>query len=110
MPYVRRDSEGRIASLHREPDQPDQEFLEANDPEARSFVGADGGHFAALDADFVRVIEDVIDVLILRNVINISDFPPEAQTKLLTRKGMRERLGQQTLRLFGDAGQGGGVI
>jgi hypothetical protein len=114
MPYVRRDPEGRIASLHRDADEPGQEFLEAGDPQLLGFVsvrdGTSGASFAALDADFVRVIEDVIDVLIVRNVINISDFPAEAQTKLLDRKGLRERLGQRTLHLFGEGGQGDGVI
>jgi hypothetical protein len=60
--------------------------------------------FAELDADFVRVIEDVIDVLILRNVIQITDFPPEVQAKLMTRKGLREGLARQSVPLLLDPG------
>ncbi len=116
MPYVRRDEQGRITSVHGSADSPEHEFLPAGDPQLTAFVGArepaDGSAFATLDAGFVRVIEDVIDALIVRNVINITDFPAEVQTKLLTRKGLRDRLGQQSLRLFGegDGGSGSGVI
>jgi hypothetical protein len=58
--------------------------------------------FARLDADFVRVIEDVIDTLIARNVINITDLPDQAQAKLFARKSFRERTGRNALKLFGD--------
>jgi hypothetical protein len=63
--------------------------------------GGDG--FAKLDADFVRVIEDVIDTLIARHVINITDLPAEAQAKLFARKSFRERAGRNALDLFGDS-------
>jgi hypothetical protein len=58
--------------------------------------------FARLDADFVRVIEDVIDTLIARHVINITDLPDQAQAKLFARKSFRERAGRNALKLFGD--------
>ena len=61
-----------------------------------------GDGFASLDADFIRVIEDVIDTLISKNVINITDLPLEAQTKLFGRKGYRERATKDALKLFGD--------
>ena len=62
---------------------------------------ADDG-FARLDADFVRVLEDVIDTLIARHVINITDLPDQAQAKLFARKSFRERAGRNALKLFGD--------
>jgi hypothetical protein len=68
----------------------------ANAPEA-----TDDG-FVRLDADFVRVIEDVIDTLIARNVLNITDLPDQAQAKLFARKSFRERTGRNALKLFDD--------
>lgn len=62
--------------------------------------------FLRLDADFVRVIEDVIDTLIARNLINITDLPEPAQAKLFARKSFRERAGSNALKLFDDAGAG----
>jgi hypothetical protein len=58
--------------------------------------------FARLDADFVRVLEDVIDTLIARNIINITDLPEQAQAKLFARKSFRERAGRNALKLFED--------
>jgi hypothetical protein len=54
----------------------------------------------------VRVLEDVIDTLINRNVINITDLPAEAQAKLFSRKSFRERRSSQALKLFGDGDLG----
>jgi hypothetical protein len=105
MPFVRRTAEGSIDSLHRRDDDGGAEFLPDDHPDVRAFLGAapaSGGAFASLDADFIRVIEDVIDTLISKNVINITDLPPEAQTKLFGRKGYRERAGKDALKLFGD--------
>ena len=104
MPYIRRDAQGAIDSLHRGPAE-GAEFLPDDHPDVRAFLGAAPAHdqnFATLDADFIRVIEDVIDTLISKNVINITDLPLEAQTKLFGRKGYRERRAKDALKLFGD--------
>ena len=107
MPFIRRNASGAIDSLHRR-DEGGAEFLPDDHPDVRAFLGAgpvahDEG-FASLDADFIRVIEDVIDTLISKNVINITDLPVEAQTKLFGRKGYRERASKDALKLFGDDG------
>jgi len=107
MPFIRRNASGAVDSLHRR-DEGGCNFLPDDHPEVRAFLGADtpprGDNFATLDADFIRVIEDVIDTLISKNVINITDLPLEAQTKLFGRKGFRERAGKDALNLFGDDG------
>jgi hypothetical protein len=104
MPFIRRNAEGAVDSLHRR-DEGGAEFLPDDHPEVRAFLSADAPNdeaFASLDADFVRVIEDVIDTLISKNVINITDLPLEAQTKLFGRKSFRERASKDALKLFGD--------
>ena len=103
MPFIRRNATGTIDSLHRR-DDGGAEFLPDDHPEVRAFLGAApaGDGFASLDADFIRVIEDVIDTLISKNVINITDLPLEAQTKLFGRKGYRQRAAKDALKLFGD--------
>ncbi|HET9643452.1 MAG TPA: hypothetical protein VFP68_08875 [Burkholderiaceae bacterium] len=63
--------------------------------------------FDRLDADFVRVLEDVIDVLIIKNVINITDLPPRAQAKLLLRKSFREKITLHSLRELGEESRPG---
>ena len=55
----------------------------------------------------MRVLEDLIDALITRHVLNITDLPAEAQVKLFARKSFRERSSRNALRLFGDDPQSG---
>ena len=108
MPYVTRRSDGSIDALHRDAPDAHAELLAAEHPEIASFLGgapAAGDAFDRLDADFVRVIEDVIDTLITRHIINITDLPDQAQAKLFARKSYRERAGRNALRLFDDHGQ-----
>ena len=114
MPYVLRDATGRISAMLREAPEPKTvphtEFLADENAEVLAFIGwgkapAEGDGFVRMDADFVRVIEDVIDALIVKNVINITDLPSEAQIKLMNRRSFRERVSQSSLRLF-DGGEG----
>lgn len=105
MPYITRNEQGTIASLLHEAPSVDAEFLAADHPDVTAFVGGPAEvAFDRLDADFVRVIEDVIDTLIVKNVINITDLPEQAQAKLFARKSFRERITQHSLRLFGEGG------
>jgi hypothetical protein len=103
MPYVCRRADGQILSLHREAVD-GSEFLPDGHAELQAFVGMGASvpreDFLRLDADFVRVLEDVIDTLIVRNVFNITDLPEQAQAKLLARKSFRERISKNSLRLF----------
>jgi hypothetical protein len=116
MPYVRRNTQGEVESLHRHAEAGTSEYLPDDHADVRAFLGggASAGSgtegFARLDADFVRVLEDVIDTLVAKNLINITDLPPEAQAKLFSRKSFRERSTQHSLRLFGDTVGFGNVI
>lgn len=106
MPYVQRDARGRIESMHRQPQANAVEFLEFTDPELQAFLGqaSEPENFERLDAGFVRVVEDLIDVLLAKNLITITDLPAEAQAKLFARKSFRERSAGQAPRLFGNTG------
>lgn len=103
MPYVLRNSEGLIVTLAREA-QPGAELLPADHPEILAFLGqGEQKHkFASMDADLVRVLEDLVDALVSRNLLRITDLPAEAQQKLFERKHFRERMQQHSLNLFGD--------
>lgn len=104
MPYVQRDDHGRVIALHLQPAPAASEFLADDAPEVQAFVGRrpDDLSFSRLDADFVRVLEDLIDTLIDRHVLNLTDLPAEAQAKLMARKSYRERSSRQALHLFGS--------
>lgn len=53
------------------------------------------------DAEFIRVLEDLIDTLITRGVIRLTDLPPEALGKLQQRKQARQQL-HSALNLIDD--------
>ena len=103
MPYVRRDRSGRIVALS-EIETPDTDELVATDStEIRTFldsVGVTAGQprnitrQALLESDLtmVRVVEDLIDILVERNIIMLTDMPEAAQTKLMARRSLRGRL------------------
>lgn len=90
MPYVQRDSTGQVVAILAQPGPGHDELLPPGHPDLAALVGAD--EFAHLDADLIRVIEDVVDVLIDRGLLRLTDLPPDAQRKLLARKGARARL------------------
>ena len=48
--------------------------------------------FSALDDDFIRVLEDLIDALLSNGTLRLTDLPPQALEKLTRRKQVRERL------------------
>lgn len=103
MPYVRRDERGRIVSVQLEPCAGCEEIL-AGTPELAEFIRRAAGEPNTLeqsDMRLVRVLEDLIELLIARDVIRFTDLPLPAQQKLLERRSMRQNLGALDL-LGGD--------
>ncbi|MDD2669846.1 hypothetical protein [Zoogloea sp.] len=90
MPYVQRDFAGQVVALFSTAGPGHQEELPTGHPDLASLTGS--GEFTRLDAELIRVIEDVVDVLIDRGLLRLTDLPAEAQRKLMTRKGARARL------------------
>ena len=99
MPYVQRNSAGRIVALMASGTS--GEFLPPQHPEVIEFLATpsgDGSEDTAnvdlfvSDLKMIRVIEDVIDILIAKNVIMFSELPLPVQEKILQKKGQREKL------------------
>ena len=107
MPYIKRDDSGRIVMVSdvASPGTPEEIAFDA--PELRTFVehltDNGSGVFETSDMKLIRVIEDVIDLLIAKNVICITELPPPVQTKLMERRSLRQSL--NVLTLFGDDDQ-----
>lgn len=91
MPYVQRNRRGEIVSLCRSPQPDASEYLDVGDEEVLAFLRAEvtGDGFERLDAGFVRVLEDVIDLLLDRHLLILTDLPVQAQAKWLARKQLR---------------------
>lgn len=56
---------------------------------------------SSMDAEFIRVLEDLIDVLLANGTIRLTDLPPQAVHKLSQRKHARQRL-RDSLDLLDD--------
>lgn len=99
MPYVRRNTEKQIIALLQSAEEDAQEFLPHHDAEIALFLGgaADSELFSKLDDDLIRTIEDLIDTLINKNLLRLTDLPQAAQQKLLSRKKLRRQLSEHSL-------------
>lgn len=113
MPYVARNPQGRIVGVSDRPTRLAREMLPTNHPEVQAFLrsagppgagrgGAPAGRGVApnearsqlsqSDGGMARITEDLIDLLIAKNIINFTDFPSEAQKKLISRRALRRNL------------------
>lgn len=94
MPYVVRDETGSIVSILAQP-RDDAERLDAGDEELQDFFSSEDPNSAlrevlvASDLSFVRVLEDLIAVLLDKNVILLTDLPEAARKKIMQRKDIR---------------------
>ena len=105
MPYVKRDEQGRIIAVNLEPGD-DLMEVPSGSPELLEFMrrmGLEQSTLEQSDMRLVRVLEDLIDLLIARDVIRFTDLPLPAQEKLMERRSMRQTLG--ALDLLGGANE-----
>jgi len=101
MPYVTRDKNNRIIGISDRQSSDAQELLPNTDPEVMQYLrdaGPDSmrDHLSRTDLDMSRITEDLIEVLIQRNVLNFTDFPLKAQKKLMARQKLRSNLSSLT--------------
>ncbi len=97
MPYVTRDESGRITGINDRQTETATELLHPNNPEVQAFIkGASPDtmrqRLDVTDNEMARITEDLIDVLIARNIINFTDLPIQAQEKLVARQKLRRNL------------------
>ncbi len=95
MVYIKRDKQGKICALYQQ-GTPEMERMDMLHPEMLEFISSCDNskrfEFLQSDLQLIRVLEDLIEVLISKNVITITDFPQPVINKLLARQGIRKRL------------------
>ncbi len=101
MLFIERDQNGAIVAIHNNNPQKEFEQVSLKDPEVLQFLQQTNASdelmtraLAQSDSDLVRVVEDLIQLLIDRNIINFTDLPSEAQTKIRNRQTIRSRLAE----------------
>lgn len=108
MPYVKRNHEGNIIALTSVRDSDDDEYLPTTSPEVVAFLGMEPDQDEALralresDSELARVAEDIIQVLIEKQVILFTDLPDAVQQKLVSRQKLRSLLNQEGTSLLNE--------
>lgn len=94
MLYIKRNAQGEIVMLSKEPSPECNDTINDDSPEVFAFLTEQTGQsaqFIASDLAFVRVVEDVLEVLLEKGVISFTDLPSAAQSKIMERKSLRSR-------------------
>jgi len=108
VPYVERDPGGRIVRVAAQPAATALEFLEIDHAELRDFLERTARsselleNLQATDADFVRVVEDLIELLCGKGVIAVEELPDAVRSKLDARAALRRRYRENPLLGFDD--------
>lgn len=98
MAYVKRDDQGNIIEVFDAAQAGAEEYLSINSEELVAFLkqseDPDAARTVLTDSDLslVRVLEDLINTLIDKEVILFTDLPPAAREKLANREKIRGQL------------------
>lgn len=100
MIYVERDDSGKIVALYNAPNAVAREQKSSLDEEVLAFFDATDSCkqlMTQIDLSTIRIIEDLIDILVRKNLINFTELPEHAQQRLWERKRLREKIVTQHL-------------
>jgi hypothetical protein len=97
MPYVARDASGRIVGISDRAGPATTENLPNDHPDVIRYLNGLSPdsmrqRLNQSDLEMARIAEDLIDVLVARNILNFTDLPREAQRKLIARQRLRRNL------------------
>jgi hypothetical protein len=105
MPYVERDARGRVIAVRREATPLANEYVPDSHPDYLEFFGRHEDIRVALedsDRSLARVTEDLIELLVRKGVIMVTELPAEVQAKLRSRLSLRSRLTSSCHDLLSD--------
>ena len=96
MLYVLKDENQQIIAVSERALADGWEAVDLEDESLHAFLQSNPAIgnkvMQAADADFIRVLEDVIDLLIDKQIIQFTELPNPVQTKLLNRRRYREEM------------------
>jgi len=98
MLYIERNADGSIVAIHQAPSEKATEQKALTDEEVLEFLGSEGKLdswiklLSLSDVAIIRVLEDLVDLLVKKNVIMLTELPEGARDKLRERKRVRERM------------------
>ncbi len=113
MPYFQRDANGTIVSLRSDQDDVHTEFLAPTHPDIISFLTTEKQMsndskaketLSESDQDFARATEDLIHLLIQKNIILFTELPVEVQAKMVGREKLRSNLQDSPYNFLDNSG------
>ena len=104
MAYIERDQNNKIVAIHKNPPENTApqtvEEMDNTMHEVLAFLlpeswNLDSSEFLKeSDLSMVRVVEDLVTILIDKNLIAFTDLPEAAITKILMRRQIREKMSE----------------
>lgn len=97
MPFVKRNEAGDIIAVSKERTEEIAEecMLTAGELDAFLDDHTASGYIGDTDQAFVRVLEDVVELLIQKGVFMFTELPESAQKRVLERQRLRLELGDR---------------
>ncbi len=95
MPYISRNEKGKIVALHESSTGDDRQWVDKSDPEFLDFLknlenGQARNALTSTDHEMVRVVEDLIDLLMKKQIFIFTELPEAVQVKLNERRQLRK--------------------
>ena len=98
MAYINRNTDGEISEVFEGRQHDNQEYISVDNAELIAFIKQSTAEhdvktvLSSSDVALIRVLEDLINTLIDKNVIQFTDLPLVAQAKLANREKIRSHL------------------
>jgi hypothetical protein len=92
MAFVKRDVSGQIVAVSSEKAEGFDELLTEQSEELQAFLTAMGQQsaLAQSDLEFIRVLDDLLSVLLDKNLLLFTELPEDAQRKIAERSHLRK--------------------
>jgi hypothetical protein len=101
MLYATRNTQGKITGITDTPSA-DAEAIDKNHQDVKEFFSLHDDDFTAdsffdeSDIAIARILDDLVDLLVKKNVIMFTELPSAAQKKLLSRRLVRSLIHDDT--------------
>lgn len=103
MLYAERDADGAIVAIRKIAEEEAEGKERISTTDLVEFLAESDLRLpyekllAQLDTSVIRVLDDLVDLLVRKNVILFTDLPEEARQKLYERKRVRHKMQEQQL-------------
>ena len=108
MLYAKRDKNGNITSLQTKATAQVNEPVSTDNPEVLEFLNQHSEStdlkqiLTESDIKLARVVEDLIELLVDKNIIMLTELPEAAQSKLTSRRRVRDAMQGEDQLMVGE--------